>query len=77
MTNKRKRGAPKGNQNAKKNPEDRRRKQYIQVFGQRWDVNTGNQILSYLKRLGLTQKAFLVKVISEYILNKSDRGSDV
>jgi len=59
------RGAPKGNQNAKKE----RRKEYVQVFGQRWSIEEGNRILSYLEREKLTQKAFLVKVVSEYILS--------
>ncbi len=63
---KRKRGAPVGNQNA---AGKRGRKEYIQVFGQRWNVEMGSLIKSYLERSGLTQKAFLEKVIADYILS--------
>ncbi len=40
-----------------------------QVFGQRWSVEMGHMIKSYLERSGLTQKAFLEKVIADYILS--------
>ncbi len=67
------RGAPKGNRNAVGHgrPKDSRRgrKEYVQVFGQRWNVEMGSLIKSYLERTGLTQKAFLEKVIADYILS--------
>jgi len=60
------RGAPKGNKNA---AGMRGRKQYIQVFGQRWDVLTGEQILSYLERTGQSQKQYLSRCIERDILS--------
>ncbi len=63
---KRKRGAPVGNQNA---AGKRGRKEYLNIFGQRWPVPIGKKILSYLERSGLTQKDFLEKVIADYILS--------
>lgn len=58
------RGAPKGNQNAKKETH----KQYVHVFGQRWDVDTGKKILAYLEQEGLTQKQYLSQKVENDIL---------
>ena len=61
------RGAQKGNKNTIK-PEHR---QYIQVFGQRWPVETGERILAYLKRHGKTQKQFLSEIVEEKITTEN------
>ncbi len=66
---KNKRGGQKGNKNAVGAGRPKGRKEYIQVFGQRWSVEMGHTIKSYLERSGLTQKAFLEKVIADYILS--------
>lgn len=62
---KRPRGAQKGNQNAAKPPEQRRRRPYLIIWGQRWPVETGEKILAYLKRQGKTQKQFLIEIVEE------------
>ena len=60
------RGARKGNRNAAKPG----RKQYIQVFGQRWTVETGEKIMAYLEQQGETQKQFLCDIVEEKILTE-------
>jgi predicted DNA-binding protein len=62
-----KRGAQKGNQNAVKPG----RKQYVQVFGQRWPVEVGEKIKAYLERHGKSQKQFLSEVVEEKITTEN------
>lgn len=67
---KKSRGAQKGNKNAAKPPEQRRRRPYVIIWGQRWPVETGERILAYLKRQGKTQKQFLSEIVEEKITTK-------
>ena len=61
------RGAQKGNKNAAKPPEQRRRRPYIIIWGQRWPVEVGEKIKAYLERHGKTQKQFLNDIVEEKI----------
>ncbi len=70
---KRKRGGQPENQNA---AGKRGRKEYLNIFGQRWPVDAGNKILSYLERTGRTQKGFLSMCIEKYILSEEDEQGD-
>lgn len=65
------RGAQKGNKNAAKPPEQRRRKAYLIIWGQRWPVEVGEKIKAYLNRHGKTQKQFLCDVAEEKITNEN------
>ncbi len=61
------RGAPEGNQNA---AGKRGTKEYIIIFGQRWAVDTGNKILTGLKRMSKTQKEYIDVQIKKDFLNE-------
>ena len=65
------RGAQKGNKNAAKLPEQRRRKAYLILWGQRWPVEVGEKIKAYLDRHGKTQKQFLYGIVEEKITNEN------
>lgn len=65
------RGAQKGNQNAAKPPEQRRRRSYVIIWGQRWPVDVGEKIKAYLKRHGKTQKQFLCDIVEEKITTEN------
>lgn len=67
------RGAPKGNRNA---AGKRGRKEYIPIFGQRWPVDVGQKILTYLERAGLSQKGYIDKQVQRDILNDEREQSD-
>jgi hypothetical protein len=71
---KRKRGGQPGNQNA---AGKRGRKEYRQIFGQRWSIEVGKKILAYLKRTGQSQKQYLDKQVERDILNEEDGQGDV
>ena len=62
------RGAQKGNRNAVKKPDERRRKEYMSFFGQRWSTEVGEQIQTYLEQHGQAQKQFLDGIVKEKIL---------
>ena len=73
-TRKRHRGAQKGNQNAAKHTEARRRKEYMSFFGQRWTIDTGKHIQAYLSRHSQSQKQFLDDIVKEKILTITSDG---
>lgn len=60
-------GAPKKNQNARK---EEGRKEYIKIFAQRWDVPTGKAILKYLEEEGLSKKEWLDKYLLTRVFEK-------
>ena len=66
-----KRGAQKGNRNAAKKPDERRRKEYVSFFGQRWSIEVGEQIQAYFEQHGQPQKQFLDDVVKEKILTSN------
>jgi hypothetical protein len=69
---KKRRGGQIGNQNAA-----RGRKEYLNIFGQRWPIEIGNKILSYLQRAGLTQKQYLEAHVQRDILSEQDNRNSV
>jgi len=62
------RGAPKGNQNARK----KERKRDYQFFGQRWDEEIGNIIRGYLAEHNLPQKHYLDWCVERDMLTGRD-----
>jgi hypothetical protein len=65
------RGAQKGNQNAAKPPEQRRRRPYVIIWGQRWPVEVGEKIKADLKRHWKTQKQFISEIVEEKITTEN------
>ena len=59
------------NRNAAKKPDERRRKEYVSFFGQRWSIEVGEQIQAYLEQHGQPQKQFLDDVVKEKILTSN------